>query len=116
MKIYYLEMTDAGKLRPSPHVVGGFGIEQAQIPYDALNRFFYQVVGAAWNWRVRLPWTDAEWQAYAERRGMETRISYVQGTPAGFFELDRQEGRQTQIAMCSGCCRRSSGEAWAGPS
>ena len=102
MNIYYLEMTDAGQLRPSRQVVEGFGIEQSQIPYGALNRFFYQVIGEAWNWRVRLSWTDAEWQAYAERPGLETWISYVYGTPAGYFELERQEGRQTQIAMFGG--------------
>ena len=99
MKIYYLEMTDVDQLQPSQQVVEGFGIEQARIPYGALNRFFYQVIGDAWSWRVRLSWTDGEWQAYAERPGLETWISYVQGTPAGYFEVDRQAGAQTQIAM-----------------
>ena len=98
MKTYYLEMTEAGQLQPSRRVVEGFGVERAQIPCGALNRFFYETVGAAWDWRVRLPWTDGEWQAYAERPGLETWISYVQGTPAGYFELARQEGGEVEIA------------------
>ena len=64
-----------------------------------MKRFFYQTIGAEWDWRVRLARTDFEWQAYVERPGLEPWISYVQGTPAGCAELARRQGREVQIAM-----------------
>ena len=99
MTIHYLEMTDPAQLRPSPRRVMGFEVKRAQVPYGAVNRFFYQTVGAAWQWTDRLPWTDDDWQAYAERPGLETWIGYVQGTPAGYFELARRDEGQVEIAM-----------------
>ena len=96
---YYLEMTDPIQLHPARRVVEDFAVERSQIPYGALNRFFYHTVGAAWRWTDRLPWSDEEWQAYAEGPGLETWIGYVQGTPAGYFELARQEGNQVEVAM-----------------
>ena len=89
MTIYYLEMTDPAQMPPSPRTVEAFEMKRSQIPYGALNRFFYQTVGAAWRWTDRLPWTERDWQAYAERPGLETWIGYVQATPAGYFELAR---------------------------
>ena len=94
---YYLEMTDSARLRPSQRVVEGFAVEWSEVPYGAVNRFFYQRVGAAWRWTDRAPWTEAEWQAYAE--GVETWIGYVRGTPAGYFELARQEEGHVEVAM-----------------
>ena len=46
-----------------------------------------------------MPWTDEDWQAYAERPGLETWSGYVQGTPAGYFELARQGVAQVEVAM-----------------
>ena len=99
MTTYYLEMTDPVRLRPSRRVVEAFEVERSQVPYGALNCFFYHMVGAAWGWTDRLPWTDGDWQAYAERPGLETWLGYGRGTPAGYFELARQEGGQVEVAM-----------------
>ena len=99
LQTYYLEMTHAEQLRPSDREVEGFALQRAWIPYGSVNRFFYQTVGAEWDWRVRLPWTDTQWQAYVEQPGLETWISYVRGTSAGYFELARQRGGEVQVAM-----------------
>ena len=99
MQTYHLEMTDAGQLRASNSEVEKFAVQRARTPYGSVNRFFYQTVGAMWDWRVRLPWTDTQWQAYVEQPGLETWISYVWGTPAGYFELARQQGGEVQVAM-----------------
>jgi ribosomal protein S18 acetylase RimI-like enzyme len=99
LTIYYLELKDPSQLRPPSKVVEGFEATRAWIPYGVLNRFFYKEVGAAWQWTSRLPWTEGEWQAYAERAGLETWVGYLRGTPAGYFELARQDGAQAEIAM-----------------
>ena len=99
LTIHYLEMTDPAQLRPSSRMVVGFEVKRAQVPYGAVNRFFYRTVGAAWQWTDRLPWTEEDWQAYAGHPGLETWIGYVQGTPAGYFELARRDAGQVEIAM-----------------
>ena len=45
---YFLEMTDPIQLQPSRRVVEDLAVERSQMPYGALNRFFYHTVGAAW--------------------------------------------------------------------
>jgi GNAT superfamily N-acetyltransferase len=63
-----------------------------------LNRFLYATVGARW-WRYsRLPWDYARWLTYLHRPELETWIGYVSGTPAGYFELERQNGNNVEIA------------------
>ena len=98
MSTYYLHMTEPAQLRPARKRVAGFEVVRCQVPCVAVNRFFYQEVGKGWRWTFRLPWTEAEWQAYVERPGLETWIGSERGTPAGYFELARQEGDQVEVA------------------
>jgi GNAT superfamily N-acetyltransferase len=75
-----------------------FDLVQARIPSPELNRFFYTAVGARWTWYTRLPWSRAQWLAYLDRPELETWVAYVSGTPAGYFELERQAGDSVEIA------------------
>ncbi|MXY95191.1 MAG: GNAT family N-acetyltransferase [Caldilineaceae bacterium SB0670_bin_27] len=87
---YYLEMTSAEELRPARAPAEPFAVRQAELAFPALNRFFYTEVGRAYTWTTRLPWTEEQWRAWVERPGTQTWIGYVQGTPAGYFELEEQ--------------------------
>ena len=98
MSTYYLHMTDPAQLRPAREQVAGFEVARCRVPCGAVNRFFYLEVGKDWRWTFRLPWTEAEWQTCAERPGVETWIGYLRGTPAGYFELARQEGDEVEVA------------------
>jgi GNAT superfamily N-acetyltransferase len=55
-----------------------------------LNRFLYTAVGGDYLWIDRLPWTYAEWETWLERPEPETWLAYLNGTVAGYFELERQ--------------------------
>lgn len=83
-KVWYLEMhaPDALNAAATP---AGVDVRQAEVPLGALNRFFYEQVGAAHQWVDLRVWTDAKWQAFAE--SVETWIAYDRGTPAGYAEL-----------------------------
>jgi len=70
---------------------------RAEIPSPSLNRYFYTTVGADWQWKDRLPWTHEQWKDYVERPSLQTWVLYVQGTPAGYLELD-QQGDNVEIA------------------
>ena len=61
------------------------------------SRYLYGAVGAEWQWYERLVWTRDQWLAYLERPEQETWVGYLQGTPAGYFELERQARDSVEI-------------------
>lgn len=73
-------------------------IQQAEIGCPELNRFLYTAVGGAWYWTDRLAWTYQQWLDYLNRPEVQTWVGYVQGTPAGYFELEKQPEENVEIA------------------
>lgn len=94
---YYLQMLSPSELRPSSAVVEGLEVRQARVPLPELNRFFYTAVGGEWYWIDRLGWTYEQWRQWVERPELETWLAYLEGTPAGYCELERQ-GEAVNIA------------------
>lgn len=94
---YYLEMASPADLRSSRTAVGGFRVEQARIPCPELNRFFYTSIGGDWFWVDRLSWTYEQWLAWVDRPELETWIAYLDGTPAGYFELEKQQDGSVEL-------------------
>ena len=80
--VWYLEMRSPEALRPSALEAD---VRLAEVPFGALNRFFYVEVGRDFHWVDRLGWTPERWQAWAE--SVETWLVYDRGTPAGYAEL-----------------------------
>jgi GNAT superfamily N-acetyltransferase len=95
---YHLEMTDPADLLPSRRSGVDLEIRQVKIPCPQFNRFFYTAVGGDWFWIDRLKWTFDQWLAYVDRPVLQTWAAYVDGTPAGYFELEKQPGAQVEIA------------------
>ncbi len=93
----YLEMNDPSELRPSKVEAPPFRLVRVEIPCPELNRFLYAAVGAAWLWYSRLPWNRARWMAWLDRPELETWVAYVSGTPAGYFELEKQAGDKVEL-------------------
>lgn len=97
IEIYYLEMTSPEDLRPG-RVTGELEIRQARIPCPELNRFLYTAVGGDWFWVDRLEWSYEQWLAWLDRPELETWVGYVEGTPAGYFELEKQPEGNVELA------------------
>lgn len=95
---YYLEMNAPDQLRPARAVGAEFEVRQARIPAPELNRFLYTAVGGEWFWIDRLSWTYEQWLDYLSRPDVETWVGYLDGTPAGYFELERQTGDVVELA------------------
>ena len=93
-----LEMHDAGELKPARAAAMPVSIERAEVPQPELNRFLYTAVGGEWYWLGRLPWTYERWMAWLDRPEVETWVARCAGSPAGYFELERQEGGDVEIA------------------
>ena len=94
----HLEMTDRGQLCAARPGAAALQITRVAIPLPELNRFLYAAVGADWNWYSKQRWDYARWLAYVDRPELETWIGYVSGTPAGYFELERQDGGNVELA------------------
>lgn len=94
---YYLEMTDPADLRPSQATGPELVIQQAEIACPELNRFLYTAVGGNWRWTFWLGHTHPQWRDFLNRPELETWVGYVRGTPAGYFELEKQPEENVEI-------------------
>src|SRR4029077_17710504 len=93
-----LEMRDPAELKPARPPATPVSIERAEVPQPELNRFLYTAVGGEWYWLVWLPWTYERWMAWLDRPEVETWVARCAGSPAGYFELERQDGGDVEIA------------------
>ena len=93
-----LEMRDPTDLKPAVPPSTPVAIERAEVPQPELNRFLYTAVGGDWYWLGRLPWTYERWMAWLDRPEVETWVARCAGSPAGYFELERQDGGDVEIA------------------
>lgn len=94
--VYHLEMLSREQLCASSDD-RGLQVSECEVRQYPLNRFLYQLVGQHWEWNDRLGWSDSQWQAYAERNELHTWLALYRGSPAGFYELERQPGDTVEI-------------------
>lgn len=94
---WFLQMTDPGRLPPSPEPDPDLEVRQAELPSPEFSRALYTAVGADWYWIDRFRWTWSRWMEWLDRPELETWVAWVRGTPAGFFELE-QAGDAVEIA------------------
>ncbi len=93
----YLQMTSLTELNAKTDA-RGMGLMECEIPQYKFNRYLYQTVGESWDWIDRLVWTDEQWQCYTQDEHLRTWVAYVKGTPAGYFELQKQGDGDVEIA------------------
>jgi GNAT superfamily N-acetyltransferase len=90
-------MTAYDQFTPSFSTHPMIQIMPSLVPLAAFYRFLYETVGAAWRWRDRLTWTDKQLVNWLAALTTQLFVLYVQGTPAGYIELDCQPDA-TEIA------------------
>lgn len=94
---YYLQMLNPdelkAKLSPSPQAQ----VIECQDKNFHLNRFFYQYVGEIWQWFDKKSWSDAQWQEHSHRDEIRLFMLTWQGTPAGYFELEKHADGSVEI-------------------
>lgn len=87
--IWYLELDWRRWQQRQSKASADFIIHECCIKQFPLNRFLYQYVGAPWQWIDKLSWSDEQWRTYAENDDLRLWIGYYQGSPAGYFELQK---------------------------
>jgi GNAT superfamily N-acetyltransferase len=93
-----LELRQPSELRPSAPPDLELALVQAKYPSAELGRFLYTAVGGDWYWTDRLAWSPERWLEWLSRTQIETWVAYLEGTPAGYFELDGSSGSEVEIA------------------
>jgi len=94
--VYYLEMLSPEQLQAQDDS-GDLAVFECEVRQYELNRFMYQLVGQHWGWRDRLVWSEQQWRYYAERDGLRTWLALSRGSPAGYYELEKQDGNEVEI-------------------
>lgn len=94
---WYLEQTAPADLRPAAPAADDVSIARAEVPSPEFSRFLYASVGQDIRWTDRLSLTYAQWEETVCRPQVETWVAYEKGTPAGFVELEAQEGGAVEI-------------------
>ena len=97
IKIWHIEILDPA-LIPDHSAPRPYSLQKLTRPLPEFNRFLYVAVGAPWQWYMRLTWTYDQWLRFLNRPGVETWVAFDQGTPVGYFELERQAGGSVEIA------------------
>jgi GNAT superfamily N-acetyltransferase len=74
-------------------------IRECVVKQPRFNRFLYEYVGGDWRWIDRLVWPAQQWHDYAANDNLRTFVAYRQGSLAGYYELQQQEGGSVEIRI-----------------
>ena len=88
--ITYLEMTRRPPLPMVAPTPKKLALLQATNPTVAFYRFLYHAVGRDWIWTDRKKLSDDALAEIIKDERVDVFVLYVDGVPAGFFELDRR--------------------------
>ncbi len=96
--VYYLEL-----LEPSRHAVPspreGLTVLHARSPSVPYYRFLYNAVGREYYWLSRRKLSYDALAAIIGDPRVELHVLHVDGTPAGFAELDRREPGEVELVQ-----------------
>jgi GNAT superfamily N-acetyltransferase len=89
-------------------------IRECVVKQPRFNRFLYEYVGADWLWTDRLAWSPQKWHDYASADNLRTFVAYRQGSIAGYYELQQQDGGSVEIRIF-GLTPAFIGQGYGGP-
>jgi GNAT superfamily N-acetyltransferase len=95
--VTYLEMFERPPARAVPAPLGKLALMRAEACTVSFYRYLYETVGTPWVWFERRQMSDAALAAELQKPTTEVFVLYVGGVPAGYFELDAAEPRQTEL-------------------
>jgi ribosomal protein S18 acetylase RimI-like enzyme len=98
----YLEMRSPDALRARPE---GTRLDDAHVRFERVHacpisffRYLYREVGRAHHWVDRLTWSDEQVAQRLANANVSLWVLYVDGSPAGYAELERHADGSTEIA------------------
>ena len=98
MVITYLEMKIPQSYRYDPHRLENISIIRAHEPNAGFYRYLYNSVGGSWLWYERNLLSDEQLEEIIKHPEVRIYVLYVNGTPAGYSELDLRIENEVEIA------------------
>src|ERR1700722_15757552 len=95
--VTYLEMFERPPARAVPAPLGKLALMRAEACTVSFYRYLYETVGTPWLWFERRQMSDAALAAELAKPTTEIFVLYVGGVPAGYFELDSADPRETEL-------------------
>ena len=95
--VTYLEMFERPPARQVPTPLGKLALMRTEACTVSFYRYLYDTIGTPWLWFERRQWSDAALAAELAKSTTEVFVLYVGGVPAGYFELNAAEPRQTEL-------------------
>jgi GNAT superfamily N-acetyltransferase len=95
--VTYLEMFERPTARLSPAPTGKLALMRAEAPTVSFYRYLYETVGTPWVWFERRQMSDKALASEIQKPTTEIFVLHVGGVPAGYFELNAAEARQTEL-------------------
>ncbi len=98
VSVYYLQML-APPVRSGEVAAprAGLTVLHARRPRVDYYRFLYNAVGKAYCWLSRRRMPDDELAAILQHPDVELHVLHVDGSPAGFAELDRRQPGEIEL-------------------
>ena len=56
-------------------------------------------MGSPWKWYLRRKWSWSQWSAHLDRPALDVWVAAVNGSPCGYFELERQPDGSAKILL-----------------
>ena len=123
VKQTYLELTGPDDLNAHYSTDDRIRVQRAIGCPASFFRYLYTEVGRRYRWIDRLGWSDEEIRAHLAQPGVSLWVMYYDGSPAGYFELNKDEEASTELAYfgllqefigvgLGKLCRRSRMEGW----
>lgn len=96
--VTFLEMTSEPSLTVHPPVnCGQLGLIRALDMPVAYYRFLFDQVGRQWKWFSRTLMTDEDLSNVIHDGAVEVFVLYLDGSPAGYFEIDFRSAPDVEI-------------------
>ncbi|MBT4934797.1 MAG: GNAT family acetyltransferase [Rhodospirillaceae bacterium] len=96
--VTYLQMDEAPTRPAPPTPAKNIALLRCESPSVGFYRYLYESVGAGWLWYERRVIDDATLAALVIDPLVEIFVLYVDGTPAGYFELGLREMPEIELA------------------
>ena len=96
--VYHLQML-VPPAQPTPASRDPLTVLAARPPSVRYYRFLYDAVGSDYHWLSRGVLSDADLAAILDDNRNEVHVLYLDGSPAGFAELDRAAGDHIELVQ-----------------
>lgn len=96
--ITFLEMTAPPHGAPPPRPAEKLALMRAETPPLHFFLYLYKTVGEPHAWTDLLAWSEEKLTAFVQDPQVTLTALYIDGAPAGFYQLDRREAGVCDLA------------------